>query len=74
MLMSLKERKVNFGPLQLAIHVVQTSHWDKTNRENYHLKLCMSFVCLVPVGPIVNFALQRGGFVPREWLAAKGLL
>ena len=48
------------GPLQLAIHVVQnrrageqTSHWDKTNRENYHLQLymllCMSFVCLVPV-------------------------
>ena len=34
------------GPLQLAIHVVQnrrageqTSHWDKTNRENYHLQL-----------------------------------
>ena len=43
-------------PLQLAIHVVQNrhdeeqkSHWDKTNKENYHLKLCMSFVCLVPV-------------------------
>ena len=44
------------GPLQLAIHVVQNrrageqkSHWDKTNKENYHFKLCMSFVCLVPV-------------------------
>ena len=44
------------GPLQLAIHVVQTCsagkqklHWDKTNKENYHLKLCMSFVCLVPL-------------------------
>ena len=43
-------------PLQLAIHVVQNrrageqkSHWDKTNKENYHFKLCMSFVCLVPV-------------------------
>ena len=24
--------------------------------------------------PSANFALQRGGFVPREWLAAKGLL
>ena len=24
-------------------------HWDKTNKENCHLKLCMSFVCLVPV-------------------------
>ena len=44
------------GPLQLAIHVVQNHHtgeqksrWDKTNKENYHLKLYMSFVCLVPV-------------------------
>ena len=39
-----------------SIHVVQNrrageqkSHWDKTNKENYSLKLCMSFVCLVPV-------------------------
>ena len=23
--------------------------WDKTNKENYHYKLCMYFVCLVPV-------------------------
>ena len=44
------------GPLQLAIHVVQNgrageqkSLWDKTNKENYSSKLCMSFVCLVPV-------------------------
>ena len=44
------------GPLQVAIHVVQNrrageqkSHWDKTNKENYSLKLWMSFVCLVPV-------------------------
>ena len=44
------------GPLQVAIHVVQTrrtgeqkSHWDKTNKGNYHLKLCMPFVCLVAV-------------------------
>ena len=43
------------GPLQLVIHVVQNrrageqkSHWD-TNKENYNLKLCLSFVCLVPV-------------------------
>ena len=47
---------VPVGPLQLVIHMVQNrrageqkSHWDKTNKENYHLKLCMSFVCLVPV-------------------------
>ena len=25
------------------------SHWDKTNEGNYHLKLCMPFVGLVPV-------------------------
>ena len=44
------------GPLQATIHVVQNrhaeeqkSHWDKTNRGNYHLKLCMPFICLVPV-------------------------
>ena len=47
---------VRIGPLQLAIHVVQNrrageqkSHWDKKNKESYHLKLCMFFVCLVPV-------------------------
>ena len=45
------------GPLQLiAIHVVQNRrageqklHWDKTNKENYDVKLCMSLACLVPV-------------------------
>ena len=49
-------RTAKIGPLQLAIHVVQNcrageqkSHWEKTNRENYHFKLCISFVCLVPV-------------------------
>ena len=43
-------------PLQLAIHVVQNrragwqkSHRDKTNKENYHFKLCMSSACLVTV-------------------------
>ena len=49
-------RTAKIGSLQLAIQVVQNcraeeqkSHWDKTNKENYHFKLCMSFVCLVPV-------------------------
>ena len=44
------------GPLQVSIHVVQnrhirtqTSHWDKTNKGNYHLKLCMPFVGLAPM-------------------------
>ena len=66
------------GPLQLAIHVVQNhraeeqkSHWDKTNKGNYHLKLC-NMSCLSC--PSATFALQRGDFVPREWLAAKSLL
>ena len=31
----------------------------------------ISFVCLLPMRPV---ALQQGGFVPREWLAAEGLL
>ena len=41
------------GPLQLAIYVVQNrhageqkSHWDKTNRANYFLKLIMCSFCL----------------------------
>ena len=45
--------------------------WDKTNKENYNLKLCMSFFLTCPC---VTFAHQHGGFVSREWLAAKGLL
>ena len=47
---------VQIGPLQLAILVAQNrqagaqkSHWDKTNKGNYHLKLCMPFVGLAPV-------------------------
>ena len=44
------------GALQASIHVVQnrhigtqTSHWDKTNKGNYHLKLCTPVVGLAPV-------------------------
>ena len=29
--------------------VTQKSHWDKTNKGNYLLKLCMPFVSLAPV-------------------------
>ena len=57
--------------LQLAILVVQNSHagtqrshWDRTNKGNY--AFCWS--C-----PSATFASQHGGFVPREWQAAKGL-
>ena len=41
------------GPFQLAIHMVQNrhageqnSHWDKTDKGNYHLKLCMCLFVL----------------------------
>ena len=44
------------GPLQLAILVVQNRHvgtqksyWDKTNKGNYHLKLCIPFAGLAQV-------------------------
>ena len=64
------------GPLQLAIHVVQNRHageqksqWDKTNKT--YMIWNGNFLCLSCPG--ATFALQRGGFVPREWLAAKGL-
>ena len=63
--------------LQLAIHVVQNrrageqkSHWDKTNKR--HVILDDNFLCLSC--PSATFALQHGGFVPREWLAVMGLL
>ena len=77
------------GPLQLAIHVVQNHHtgeqksrWDKTNKENYHLKSCMSFVCLVPVRLLlssvvvlyhVNGKLQRAYYL-QLWSAPQGFL
>ena len=58
------------GPLQLAIHVVQNghaeeqkSHWDKSNKGNYQLKLCM-FSCLSC--PSATFALRHGSFEPHE--------
>ena len=35
------------------------------------LILRVNFLCLSC--PCSTFALQHGGFVPREWLAAKGL-
>ena len=58
------------GPLQLAFHVVQNglaeeqkSHWDKSNKGNYQLKLCM-FSCLSC--PSATFALRQGSFEPHE--------
>ena len=66
------------GPLQLVIHVVQNrrageqkSPWDETNKENYHLKLCTSFVCLVPVRLLLSsLAVQLyhvNGYVAEIW-------
>ena len=62
------------GPLQVAVHVVQNrhageqkSHWDKTNKGNNHLKLCMLFICLVPVRILLSsMAVLYSG----EWQAA----
>ena len=63
------------SPLQLAIHVVQNPHvgeqkllWDKIKAD---IILNGNFLCLSC--PSATFALQFGGFIPREWLAAKGL-
>lgn len=58
------------GPLQLAIRVAgeQKSHQGETNNGNDHVKLYTSVVCLASA----TFALQHGGFVPSEWLAARG--
>ena len=68
------------GPLQLAIHVVQNrrageqkSHWDKTNRKLPFTIIYAPVYVFYLSCPSATFALQRGGFVPREELAAKGL-
>ena len=72
--------RMKIVPLQLAIHVAQNRHageqksqWDKTNKGNYHLKLCTSFICSVPVRLLLSI-MEHGGFLPREWLTTKGLL
>ena len=61
---------LTIGPLQLAIHMVQKcrageqkSHWEKTNKENYHFKYMYVF-CLSCAS--TTFALRRGSFVPCE--------
>ena len=66
------------GLLQLAIQVVQNRRcWrakvalgqDKQRKLPFQIMYVFCLSC-----PSATFALQRGGFVPREWLAAKGLL
>ena len=45
------------------------SHWDKPDKEYYHLKLYMPFIRLVPV----RLLLSSMVVLPCEWLAANGL-
>ena len=62
--------------MQLAIHVVQ-NRWrakvalglDKQRKLPFKIMYLFCLSC-----PSATFAVQRCGFVPREWLAAKGLL
>ena len=49
----------------------QKSHWDRQDKQRklpFQIMYVFSLSC-----PSATFALQLGGFVPREWLAAKGL-
>ena len=56
-----RQKRVDLmGPLKREIHVAEISparaqepHGDKTNKGNNHFKWCKSFVCLVPVCPLV---------------------
>ena len=64
------------GPLQLAIHVVQTPMLENkslsgTRQIKTYIILNGNFLSLSC--PSATFALQFGRFIPREWLAAKGL-
>ena len=65
------------GALQLAIHVEQTVVQEsrsrtETRQTKGNLILNGNFLCLSC--PSATFALQLGGFVPRDQLAPKGLL
>ena len=63
------------SPLQLAIHVVPPCWRAKValgqDKQKTYIILNGNFLCLSCPG--ATFALQHGGFVPREWLAAKDL-
>ena len=56
------------GPLQLAIHVTL----GQGDKQKGYIISNGNFLCLT--SPSATFALQHGGYVPREWLDAKGLL
>ena len=61
--------RLRIGPLQLAIHVVQNCHAGE--QQKAYIILNGNFLCFSCRS--ATFALQYSGFVPREWLAAKGL-
>ena len=55
----------------------KTQHWRAKvalgqDKQKTYIILNGNFLCLSC--PSATFALQHGGFVPGEWLAAKGLL
>ena len=83
-----KRKTVISPPISTLFHFFCSSHKDHTKALLFaknqnsnkifrltitgNLKMVViSFVCLFPVNPS---ALQHDGFVPREWLAAEGLL
>ena len=59
------------GPLQLSIHVVQNAKvalgQEKQRTLPFKIMHAFRWSC-----PRATFASQHGGFVPREWKAAKG--
>ena len=71
-------KPITIGSLQRAIHVVQNrragerkSHLDIDKQKKLPFQIMYVFYLSCPRA---TFALQRGGFVARKWLAAKGLL
>ena len=83
-----KRKTVISPPIFTLFHFFCSSHKDhikdlllaknKNSNKIFRLKISgnlkmvvISFVCLLPMRPL---ALQHGGFVPREWLAAEGPL
>ena len=62
--------------MQLDIHVVQERHAGEQkshsgqDKQKTYIILNGNFLCLSC--PSATFALQHGGFGPREWLVNKG--
>ena len=64
--------------MQLAIHVVENPpRWREKvalGQDQQKAYIILNSNLLRLSCPSETFALQHGGFVSREWLAAKGLL